>query len=188
MDRFLVLAEIYVDVLEFTNLEEWFKEVHAQNLPGLETFDLWRAPEPGKYLLTSVYAKVEQADKAFEWMTEHPLIEQLESRQSVPDVHAGPVVSASGHHAGHRWLSSVVTRAQPGYGDEKQEELENILSDISFLDGFKGSLLARNGEEFMSVAYWSSSQAFQDSIPMSPAHDARLYERVPIGPAANVTA
>jgi heme-degrading monooxygenase HmoA len=184
MNKVLVAAELYVDILEFTEMHDWLRSVIDERLEGLKSIELWRkADEPGRYLVLSEYSRGGASEDALQWMADNLLVSRLQSKESVPTVLCAAVRHSLPRQEGACWMSWVNAWAAGGYEEEKLEELQNILSDLSYLPGFAGSLLGTDistPSQVLSLAFWADPESFATSMPGMPAHEVRLYEKVQI--------
>jgi hypothetical protein len=79
------------------------------------------------------------------------------------------------------FLSLTDRRADIGYGNDLEQELGRIMSELSVIEGFIGAMYGRDNsseDEVLAVALWKRKFAFENSLPAGRPHDVRLYQRI----------
>lgn len=77
---------------------------------------------------------------------------------------------------------SISTRiADPGYGQELMEDVEQVFANLQLMEGFTGFAYGTDlniPEEVLGVALWKDDRAFQRSMPNHEMYDVQLYRRI----------
>jgi heme-degrading monooxygenase HmoA len=188
MPEVAVLVKVRIHRDDVANLMEYrAKNVKAlKSSPGFESLSIWESQSnKGWYLILIVYSDEAAADEGLKVsLGEGPLVAALKNVTTPPVVRRGPIEA---HHGAKpttlpddAYLSLSVRVAGPGMGDDLFRELKRIFRELALIDGYLGSFTCRNSsldEEAMGVAFWSSREAFETSLPAAKVHEVELFRR-----------
>jgi hypothetical protein len=156
------------------------QELESNRL-GLDGITTWRSLEPDGGLLQIMrYANQHSADDALSDLINSkigPLVASITI--DPPDV----LLMNPKKHSGKSpenvpvggFCSFAVRFSDPGQQEELEMDTEEVLAELAFIPGYLGSMWGNNvalSEEIVSLAFWSSREALDSSIPNS--HKVRL--------------
>lgn len=152
-----------------------------------EAITLWESTKtPGDLMVIHRYANEEMADRSIELLSNSSFMGQIVSLvDSPPDIRRYRIAGERGKREFEIVLGQVLSvsirQADPGLGWDLDEELARILDEISYIDGYLGSLHGRSvavHEEILSIALWETEKAFCESVPGHQMFTVSAYRRV----------
>jgi len=185
----LVLAQLDVPRQNHRSLEIYYQTLDPalRGVDGYGGLALWRmVGAPDRHLVIYEYRDIASADEGLQALAAGRLLTQTPVALRAPaDVLRAEVLNRTGRALLstpiERFLSLSIRVAEPGYGQELADELDNIFGELSFIPGFLGSLYARNetiSEEVVGIVTWDTQESFVSSVPDGSPYEVRLYRRV----------
>ena len=189
MSGILTIGRAKVELHERDQAVALYRDaVQSSGLADLaEAITLWESTEtPGDYMALHRYARDEDADRAFEIIGTSESLAKVVSLADTPlDIRRYRIAAQKGQQEFEDDLGTILSvsirQADPGLGWDLDAELARILDEIAFIDGFLGSMHGRSvavHEEILSIALWSSEEAFRESVPGHHLFTVSAYRRV----------
>lgn len=156
-------------------------------IPGFVGSTVWQAvATPTEFLLVDAYEDAPALEAAQVAVVEEGFMETaIRSFRQPFDLRQGEIKREQGRIVSETaigdYLSLSDRTADPGHGRELEDELTRVFSELESIDGYLGSVIARNvnlGEEVLGVVLWQTEQAFRLSLPLKLLYEVRLYRRI----------
>lgn len=186
----LILARVQLNELDYLTVEDYATKAR-ERLAGVDGFigmSVWqRQDDPMAILIAYQYASLDAAERGLLCLTGIRLLAEQQTADYRPaDVQRVHIHKKDGkglHEAPAGSYVSISSRvADPGYGEDLDEEIERIFDELRLLPGFLGSLHGPNdvlAEEIVALAIWRNVESFQTSIPPSARnYEVRLHRRL----------
>lgn len=187
MAETLILIRASTHTLDEKAVQTYFRfgTETLEGLPGYRGAGLWRdTQDPTHTIVMFDYESEEAAHSALRFMVERPLIQQQYVGSEPADVLSLTILHSEGALRGHFELAeflSLSTRvADPGRGKDLARELDQIFSQLRYIEGYSGSLVGANqglDEEVIGLVAWESLEAFQASIPRDTPYEVRIFQK-----------
>ncbi|MGV3618963.1 MAG: hypothetical protein ACO1SV_26855 [Fimbriimonas sp.] len=190
MADMLILARVQLNELDYLTIDEYAGSARERlaTVEGFVGMSVWqRADDPMAIMIAYQYADLEAAERGLIALTDIRLLAEQQSADYRPaDVQRVRVRQQDRsrmHEVPKGAYVSISSRiADPGYGEELDEEIDRIFDELRLLPGYLGSLHGPNDvllEEIIGLALWQSVEAFRASIPPSARnYEVRLSRRI----------
>jgi heme-degrading monooxygenase HmoA len=194
----LVAIRVRVHELDAGHLVSYFEDAsrRASTTDGFLGGRLYRLTTDGSdHLIVWHYRDVAAAERGLVEVAKTKSLGERQSAGHAPaDVTRARVLHAGGLGKdslpeGH-FLSLSVRVADPGYGKELASEYQRIFTELQFIPGFRGYIIAVNDtldEEIYGIVTWDSAEAFGASLPAGVLYEVKLYGLVATSSAAGAT-
>lgn len=185
----IVVTRVQVPVQKTQMFWEASKKVDAllKEIPGYVGLSVWGDAKDGESFLLVIESLNERtADEAFQALAASELMAEMSDPTEGNVVNRWiRVIEVDGIPISQMpvdsYLSGSRRIAEPGRAEDLAADYQMVFSSLKLLPGYIGSAygpVSNVPEHFIGLVWWSSKDAFDQSVPRKDEYDLHLFRRV----------